>query len=319
MRLFRKNERPSAPNRRRPGSTPGNAKRPSRGDDGSRNKKKDAPGAKNEGTGRVLRIAGTVLRFTVAVAVTGLTVWGGISAYRHATTSDYFEVRDVSIDGAQRLSDEDVEKAGGIEEGMNIFSLDVSNIARKLKSHPWICSASVAKKLPRTLTMEIEECKPEMIVLFDVPYLVDDSGEIFKRWTLGDPVSMAVLSGLDRERLFTDEEGTREVVKSAISLARRYRSSGLERTAPLSEIHWEVDGGFSMTVGRDPFYIRFGKGPYRAKLKRLSTLLSRMRRDGERPAIVFFDNEVRPDRVTVKVKPRSTPTDQAGVQISSAN
>ncbi len=319
MRLLRKSKRPSAPNRRRPGSSSGNVKRAGRGDDGSRNKKADVSGAKSTGTGRGFRIAGTALRFTVAVAVTGVIVWGGISAYRHATTSEYFEVREMSIDGAQRLSKKDVEEAGGIEEGMNIFSLDVSVIARKLKSHPWICSASVAKKLPRTLIMEIEECKPEMIVLFDVPYLVDDSGEIFKRWTLGDPVSMVVLSGLDRERLFSDEEGTREVVKSAISLARRYRSSGLQRTAPLSEIHWEADGGFSMTVGRDPFYIRFGKGPYRAKLKRLSTLLSKMRRDGERPAMVFFDNEVRPDRVTVKVKPRSVQAERAGVLVSSVD
>ena len=318
MRLFRKSKRPSAPNRRRPGSTPGNVKRPGRGDDGSNKKKADASGAKNTGKDRGLRIAGTVLRFAVAVAVTGVTVWGGISAYRHATTSEYFEVSEMIIDGAKRLSDEDVKGAGGVEEGMNIFSLDVENIARKLRSHPWICSASVAKKIPHTLIMEIEECKPEMIVLFDVPYLVDDSGEIFKRWTLGDPVSMAVLSGLDREHLFTDEEGTKGVVTSAISLARRYRSSGLERTAPLSEIHWEVDGGFSMTVGKDPFYVRFGKGPYRAKLKRLATLLARMKRDGERPAMVFFDNEVRPDRVTVKVKPRSIQKDPAGVQVSSA-
>ncbi len=319
MRLFRKNKRPSAPNRRRPGSTPGNVRRAGRGDDGAKNRNTDDSGRKNAGTGRGLRIAGTTLRFTVAVAVTGLTVWGGISAYRHATTSDYFEVREIVIDGAKRLSKEDIEEAGGLEEGMNIFHLDVSIIGRKLTSHPWICSASVAKKLPRTLIMEIEECKPEMIVLFDVPYLVDDSGEIFKRWTPGDPVSMAVLSGLDRESLFTDEEGSREVVKSAISLARRYRSSGLERTAPLSEIHWEVDGGFSMTVGKDPFYVRFGKGPYRAKLKRLSTLLARMRRDGERPAMVFFDNEVRPDRVTVKVKPRSVQAERADVQVSSAD
>ena len=319
MRLFRKSKRPSAPNRRRSGSNTGNVKWAGRDDDGAKNGNVDTSQRKNAGTSKWLRIVGTVLRFTVAVALAGLTVWGGMSAYRHATTSDYFEVGEMIIDGAKRLSKKDIEEAGGFEEGMNIFHLDVENMGRKLNSHPWICSASVAKKLPRTLFVEIEECKPEMIVLFDVPYLVDDSGEIFKRWTLGDPVSMTVLSGLDRDLLFNDEEGTREVVKSAISLARRYRSSGLERTAPLSEIHWEVDGGFSMTVGKDPFYIRFGKGPYRAKLKRLATLLARMRRDGERPAMVFFDNEVRPDRVTVKVKPRSTPTEQDVVQVSSAN
>ena len=80
MRLFRKSKRPSAPNRRRSGPSPGNVKRAGRDDDGAQNKKTDASGRKNAGTGRGLRIAGTGLRFTVGVAVTWLTFCGLLSA-----------------------------------------------------------------------------------------------------------------------------------------------------------------------------------------------------------------------------------------------
>jgi len=63
-----------------------------------------------------------------------------------------------------------------------------------------------------------------------------------------------------------------------------------------------VGGDFSLTVGDDPFYVRLGSSPYRVKLERLSRLLSRLQKSDRRPSVVYFDNEKRPDRVTVKLK-----------------
>lgn len=190
---------------------------------------------------------------------------------------------------------------------MNLFSIDVEDAARRIEAHPWIASAEVARQLPETATIQVVERKARILVLFDVPYLVDDAGEIFKRWAPDDPILTPVLSGITREQLISDEEGVREITRTAISLARRYRAAGLESIAPISEIHQEVDGGFSLTIGEDPFYVRFGKGPFRRKLARLATLLKQVKKDGQRPAMIFFDNEVRPDRVTVKTKPPAEP------------
>ena len=131
-----------------------------------------------------------------------------------------------------------------------------------------------------------------------------DAGTVFKRWAPGDPTPSPIISGLSREQLALDADAVQTATTDAIALARRYRAQGLERVAPLAEVHAEVDGGFSLTVGADPFYVRFGKGPYRQKLARLADLLRRLRADGERPAVIFFDNEIRPDRVSVKLKKR---------------
>jgi hypothetical protein len=255
-------------------------------------------------TTRGRRIARAVGRLAIALVATFLVLWGCVAAYRKATTADYFAVAEIRITGNSRLTEAEVIGAAAIERGVNIFRVDVEVIAQRLKQHPWVLEAKATRKLPRGLEIGIVERKVEALVLFDVPYLVDDAGTVFKRWAPGDPTPSPVISGLSREQLALDGDAVQTAATDAIALARRYRAQGLERVAPLAEIHAEVDGGFSLTIGTDPFYVRFGRGPYRQKLTRLADLLRRLRTDGERPAIIFFDNEIRPDRVSVKLKKR---------------
>lgn len=300
MGIFRRKRRIARP--RAGPSLPPNRRRKRAADD---NRRRGSAKPKRDRK-RLRRVLLALVKLFVAGAITGLAVWGGIMAYRHATTAAYFAVDTIEIEGATRLSEAEILAAAGVEPGMNVFAVDVDDAASRLGSHPWVAEAEVTRRLPRSVAIQVLERKVEALVLFDVPYLVDDSGEVFKRWALGDPRPRPLLTGFSREEFAVDGDDVRAGIRDAISLARRYRAAGIERRAPLAEIHREIDGSFSLTIGDDPFYVRFGKGPYRKKLKRLAALLVQISRDGERPAMVFFDNEVRPDRVTVKVKPKDT-------------
>jgi cell division protein FtsQ len=249
--------------------------------------------------GRVLLHAG---KLAAGALITAAAIWGGIRAYGHATSAAYFAVDDVAVTGASRLDEQAVLETAGFARGMNVFRIDTEGMTRALEAHPWVLDATVRRRIPRSVSIEIRERRPEALVLFDLPYLIDDTGEIFKRWAPGDPVPQPIITGFSREQFLLDGDGVGESIREAIAFARRYRASGLERLAPLAELHREVDGGISAVVGGDPFTVRFGAGPYRQKLARLATLLDRMRHDGQQPAMIYFDNEVRPDRVTVKVK-----------------
>jgi cell division protein FtsQ len=260
----------------------------------------------------------TAAKVAVAFVATGLVLWGGAVAYRQVTTADTFAVREIRVTGNSRLSETAVVSAAGVERGTNIFCVDVEQVAQRLKKEPWVLDAHAVRKLPRGLEIGIVERKLEALAVFDVPYLVDDSGVLFKRWAPGDPMPAPVISGLSREKLADDAEAVQAVIDDAVALTRRYRAQGLDRVAPLAEVHAELDGGFSLTIGAEPFYVRFGKGPYRQKLARLAALLRKLRADGEKPAIVYFDNEIRPDRVTVKVKPRAEKRDDGAVEITRA-
>ena len=264
--------------------------------------RKAASNTRGTSPDRVKKFLGMFLRGIAAVLLAAVTVCGVIAAYSHTTTSEYFAVEKLEIKGERMLSEADVMRIAGLSVGANIFSVDLKETARLLASHPWVLKAEILRHLPRRVSVKIVERNTACVVMFEAPYIVDDSGEVFKRWAPGDPAANLILTGFAREEFAADPNGVRESIKDAIALGRRYRSSTLERIAPLAEIHHEVDGGISITVGEDPFYVRLGRGPYRVKLKRLETLLGRMKRDGDSPAIVYFDNEIRPDRVTVRLK-----------------
>ncbi|MDD5307094.1 MAG: FtsQ-type POTRA domain-containing protein [Deltaproteobacteria bacterium] len=287
--------------------TPANRRRERPSGDGT----SDAGMRDGEAKGRGRKVlafgAKVMLAFAAAAACLGV----GMAAYGHATSSTYFAVTSLEVRGARLLEKGAVLEAAGIKEGVNIFAVKASEVERRLAGEPWIAEARVKRRLPRSVTIEVVERRAVATAIFDVPYLVDDVGRVFKRWAPGDPAPAPFVTGFAREELADDEPGVTTEMRDAISLATRYREAGLERIAPLGEVHREVDGGFSLTVGEDATYIRFGHGPYRVKLARLVTLLARMRADGERPAVVFLDNRVRPDRVTVKMKRDEKPIETA--------
>lgn len=277
-------------NRRQPKAEPSNIK-------ASKGKKKRF--VSGETVKRAARFAGRAL---LMVAVTGATVFSGFAAYRHATTSDYFAVVEFEVVGLRRLTRDEMLGAAGLVSGTNVFKIDIEKSRMALVAHPWIGEAAVRRKLPRTVEITVVERRAVATILFDVPYLVDDSGEVFKRWVRGDPAPAPMLTGFSRGQFISDPDAVEEAIRDGIDLARRYRSTGLERTAPLGEICYEESGAISLTLGGEQVYVKFGRGPYRVKLKRLATLMGQLRRDGHQPAVIFLDNDVRPDRVTVKLK-----------------
>jgi len=244
----------------------------------------------------------SALRLLVVVAAIVLLGWSGKAVHDYAVTAPAFAVKFVEIDGNARLTNAQLLELAGFRVGDNIFSVNLSDVEKKLEASPWILEAKVQQRLPRTIVIDVVERTARMLILFDVLYLVDSTGAIFKRWQQGDPVPSVILTGLTRRDLTMYSESVERTILDAIALEMAWEASALREVAPLSEIHAEVGGDFSLTVGDDPFYVRLGSSPYRVKLERLSRLLSRLQKSDRRPSVVYFDNEKRPDRVTVKLK-----------------
>ena len=259
--------------------------------------------APSERAQQVRGITKAFLRVLITAALTAGVVFLGIGAYRHATSADYFRLTEAKISGNERLSDEEILATAGLSIGINIFSVDTAAVQAKLLENPWVEQAEAVRRLPGQVVIRVSERKPRALVNLDVLYLVDDAGKVFKRWVRGDPVPSPIITGLSREDYLQSKVAEEAVLCDAIDLADRYAREGLDRSAPLQEIFREPDGGFSLTVGEDPVYVKFGRGPYKGKLKRLGALLRRLSGENKRAAQVFFDNEIRPDRITVKLKP----------------
>jgi len=61
------------------------------------------------------------------------------------TQCDYFKAESITVTGGQRLTPDQILKTADIEEGVNLVSLNLKMIRKRLLAHPWIAEA---EKLP---------------------------------------------------------------------------------------------------------------------------------------------------------------------------
>jgi cell division protein FtsQ len=221
---------------------------------------------------------------------------------RYARTSPEFAIETLAITGNARVPGDELEETMGIAVGDNVFSRSPEEVRASLELHPWIASATVRRRLPRTFEVEVRERTPALMLVLEQPYLVDEDATVFKAFEEGDPVDLPVITGVDPERFQQDRGYRTELLTASIALVSEWETANLSRREPIAEIHVEPDEGLTLFVGEDGTEIRLGRGPYRGKLSRLRRVLDELGRRQSRPLYVYLDNVRRPDRVTVRVR-----------------
>jgi cell division protein FtsQ len=221
---------------------------------------------------------------------------------RYARTSPEFAIDTLTITGNARVPNDELEEAMGLAIGDNVFARSPEEAGAALEAHPWVASATVRRRLPRTVEVEVRERVPALMLVLEEPFLVDQEANVFKPFEEGDPVDLPVITGADPER-FGRERGYRtELLTASIALVHEWQAASLSRREPIAEIHVEPDEGLTLFVGDEGTEIRLGRGPYRSKLARLRRVLDELTRRQSRALYVYLDNVRRPDRVTVRVR-----------------
>ncbi len=99
-------------------------------------------------TPATLRLRAFAITVAILVAAT-LTVYGFLTVFR---------VESIQITGAKLLSEADVLEAIRVKEGTHLYAVNPDKITEKIKAQsPYIKSASVSRKLPKTLIVDIRE------------------------------------------------------------------------------------------------------------------------------------------------------------------
>ncbi len=71
-----------------------------------------------------------------------------------------FAVGDVLVEGRQRTGGDDLLAALGVSRGMAIFAIDPDAARQRIEALAWVREASVARRLPDTVYVRIEEHEP---------------------------------------------------------------------------------------------------------------------------------------------------------------
>jgi cell division septal protein FtsQ len=92
--------------------------------------------------------------------------------------SPLFTVREVRVEGAQRLTGERLSELAAIPEGSTLLRLDTEGIAGRLEADPWVASVEVQRSFPSTVLLTVKE--REIAATVEIP--AAQSGTPSQHW-----------------------------------------------------------------------------------------------------------------------------------------
>jgi cell division protein FtsQ len=249
---------------------------------------------------RALMVARLSLGIALIVGVSGTLAW---SIRRYVRATRRFALEEVEIQGARHKTAEQIENEAGLTRGTNVFTIDLDEARAKLLADPWIGDASLSRRLPGTIAIQLAEREAGAVVaLGGEAYLSTRDGETFKRFDPGDPSDLPVVTGLTPEMLADDREGARRTIRRAIDLAADYDHTDLGSRAPLQEVHVASDGSYSLVVGKSTTSLLLGEPPFRRKIDQAARVVAELDRRGAKAQAIMLDNDARPERVVVRLR-----------------
>jgi hypothetical protein len=215
----------------------------------------------------------------------------GARAYEYLLESDHFFVREVIVDGHDRLDPETIRDLAGIDAETNTLAADLDLMGERLLMHPWIASVEVNRELPDRLFIHISEEIPRGCILLDDVYIVNGMGHPFTLADPRDPLDFPVITGLSIAAFNDDAQAheARARIRAAVNLHRLYDHLQLDGRWPLSEIRLENDRDMSLVLSDVGTEAVLGSDAYREKLYRLEWVMESLHQQGKVADYVLLD------------------------------
>ena len=119
---------------------------------------------------------------------------GLLYGYRFITTSSYFQLETINVEGLERLSRGDILKTGGVNLGLNCLEMNVGEVKNLLIRDPWIEAVTVRRELPDALHIQVTEKVPAFWAQRrEGLFFADARGEFIAPMQPGETGSMPVL------------------------------------------------------------------------------------------------------------------------------
>jgi cell division protein FtsQ len=273
------------------------------------NKRKQSPRERAAGLkGRAGEVFGRVGPMVLLAAIALGLPYGVFQVYMYAVSSPTFGVKHVALDGGGHVTEAELLTRGELALGMNIFDVDEQRAAALIEGLPWVAEASVTRELPDTVRVHVREHVPAAVALDGGAWsLIDAEGQPFKQIEGADPAGalirdLPLITGLDVQALAAkDEQGGLERARyaEAQQVLTTYARMGLDKRAPLSEVHIDPVLGISLVLEEGGAEVRLGWGRWEERLTRLQVVHDALAARGTEVDYILIDQEESLHRITV--------------------
>jgi cell division protein FtsQ len=213
----------------------------------------------------------------IILIVTGVSLTMLIG-YFVALSTPIFKLEDVSFQGLKRVSQTELLKKAGLENGVNLLALNLNEVKRNMESLPWVKNVTLHRELPNKLRVAVTEYQPVFLALVEHDlYYLDETGVLFYKIAGAQAVSLPLLTGLGKGDWTASGQLKPQMLQEVIHL-KGYLSQGSDPFYPdkLSEIHFDPDCGYSLFTLERGIRISLGKEELQVRVKRLEKVWSEL-------------------------------------------
>ncbi len=244
------------------------------------------------------RLLTTARMLALALAIMGLSTML-VYAYQVVTESEYLALRKITVSGNHHLGRREILRAAGLRPGLNLLSINLSLVRRKLLANPWVATARVSRRVPDCLEIEIREHRPLAVVELGARYLMNRKGRIFKRWQTGDPDHLPLITGLDLTDIHVEQSPasqTMRAVRQALLLAEKTRCLPL---ASITRVQVDKQLGLTLEAFEAGVKINLGFKNFNVNYSRLVKVVNYLKKHGYWTRLRSIDL-TDPERMVVK-------------------
>lgn len=219
--------------------------------------------------------------------------------------SDVLPLKTISVSGVEGERAEEVLAYAALVPGTPLLSVATAEVAERVQQHPFVASATVRRVPPDAVVVDVVMRSPVAALSAGELYLVDAEGHVMKSARAGDGLDLPVITGLGAEGLAAADDRTAGSLRGALLRIDAHARAG-RPGGPLAEVAVVAGAGFEL-VFEDGLRVRVGDDATEAavvdKLGRLDAVLQRLARAGVHASFIHLDDDRRPERAAVRLRP----------------
>lgn len=206
-------------------------------------------------------------RGTVLLVIGGGLLVLSLLGFQEIRDSDSFLIKKVEISGISTLHEEEILDLLELRGPVNMFSVDLDRLKRSLERHPWVKGAVFSREFPHRVAVTIIERRAVAnLVSGTSSWLVDEEGVALSE---GHRSDLPTIQGISLHGVTAGGTISDPAVKEGIEVLRTIGSH---------DVVIRIDHGAEVVAFVDGLPVRFGRGEYPSKWRRLMAVMSDVRR-----------------------------------------
>lgn len=154
--------------------------------------------------------------------------------------STYFSVGSVVVQGNKYMQVDDVYRAAGIPEKINIFRLDTSEIRQRLLRDLRVEEVNVSRRFPATIVISVQERQPLAFATSAYGFVqLDKQGVVLAAFKNIKQVNVPIITGIRLGNIFVGDRVETVPVKNVLAFLAALDEPTVNQ---LSEVHIKPNG-----------------------------------------------------------------------------